>query len=44
MTKKGQKYKCNVCWNEVVVSTAAAGVLVCCGQPMALIGEGFTCS
>jgi len=39
----GQKYKCNVCGNEVVVTKASIGVLVCCGQPMVTIGEGFEC-
>lgn len=43
MTKVGQKYKCNICGNEVVVTEAGAGTLVCCGQPMVVIGEGFQC-
>lgn len=43
MTKVGQKYKCNICGNEVVVTNAGAGTLVCCGQPMSIIGEGFEC-
>lgn len=43
MTKTGQKYKCNICGNEVVVTNAGAGQLVCCGQPMEVIGEGFDC-
>jgi len=43
MTKVGQKYKCNICGNEVVVTNAGAGELVCCGQPMENIGEGFAC-
>ena len=34
MTKAGQKYKCNICGNEVVVTKAGAGTLVCCGKPM----------
>jgi desulfoferrodoxin-like iron-binding protein len=42
-TKVGQKYKCNICGNEVVVTNAGAGELVCCGQPMVRIGEGFQC-
>ncbi|GBE00740.1 desulfoferrodoxin [bacterium BMS3Bbin06] len=37
--KAGEKYKCNVCGNEVVVTKAGGGQLVCCGQPMELIGE-----
>jgi desulfoferrodoxin-like iron-binding protein len=42
-TQVGQKYKCNVCGNEVVVTNAGIGELVCCGQPMVTIGEGFVC-
>lgn len=42
-TKIGQKYKCNICGNEVVVTNAGEGELVCCGQPMDVIGEGFQC-
>ena len=30
----GEKYKCNVCGNEVVVTKAGFGTLVCCGQDM----------
>ena len=30
----GEKYRCNVCGNEVVVTKAGGGVLVCCGQEM----------
>lgn len=44
MTKVGQKYKCSICGNETVVANSGAGELVCCGQPMAVIGEGFECS
>jgi len=43
VTKVGQKYKCNICGNEVVVTNSGAGELVCCGQPMESIGEGFVC-
>ncbi len=32
--KSGEKYKCNVCGNEVVVTRVGGGELVCCGQPM----------
>lgn len=32
--KIGEKYKCNVCGNEVVVTKAGGGTLVCCGQDM----------
>jgi len=30
----GEKYKCNACGNEVVVTKAGGGILVCCGKPM----------
>jgi desulfoferrodoxin-like iron-binding protein len=43
MTKVGRKYKCNICGNEVVVTHNGKGELVCCGQPMEAIGEGFQC-
>jgi desulfoferrodoxin-like iron-binding protein len=38
MAKEGEKYKCNICGNEVVVTKAGAGTLVCCGKPMEAIG------
>jgi len=34
VNKEGEKYKCNICGNEVVVTKAGGGELVCCGQPM----------
>jgi desulfoferrodoxin-like iron-binding protein len=43
MNKAGQKYRCNTCGNEVVMTNAGAGTLFCCGRPMDLIGEGFEC-
>lgn len=30
----GQKYKCNVCGNQVIVTAVGGGELVCCGKPM----------
>ncbi|MBF0329761.1 MAG: desulfoferrodoxin FeS4 iron-binding domain-containing protein [Nitrospirae bacterium] len=39
MTKSGQKYKCGICGNEVVVTNAGAGTLVCCGKPMSMTTE-----
>ena len=30
----GEKYKCNECGNEVVVTKVGGGTLVCCGQDM----------
>jgi desulfoferrodoxin-like iron-binding protein len=39
MTKVGQKYKCDICGNEVVVTNAGTGELVCYGKPMNAIGD-----
>jgi desulfoferrodoxin-like iron-binding protein len=33
----GEHYRCNVCGNEVDVTKAGGGELVCCGQPMELL-------
>jgi desulfoferrodoxin-like iron-binding protein len=43
MTEVGQKYFCDICGNEVVVTANGAGELVCCGVPMEVTGEGFKC-
>ena len=32
--KEGEKYRCNECGNEVIVTKAGGGILVCCGQDM----------
>jgi desulfoferrodoxin-like iron-binding protein len=34
VNKVGEQYKCNICGNEVTVTSAGGGELVCCGQPM----------
>ena len=34
-----EKYRCNVCGNEVVVTKVGGGTLVCCGQDMELISQ-----
>ena len=34
----GEKYRCNLCGNEVEVTKAGGGQLVCCGQPMEKTG------
>ncbi len=39
MTEVGEKYRCDICGNEVVVTNSGAGELVCCGQPMEYIGK-----
>lgn len=43
MTKTGQKYKCMVCNNEIVIIVPGKGAIICCGKFMDLIGEGFEC-
>ena len=39
MTTLKQVYRCNVCGNIVEVLHTGKGQLVCCGQPMELLGE-----
>lgn len=34
VTKAGEKYKCNICGNEVIVTKVGGGTLVCCGKSM----------
>ncbi|MDH4226983.1 MAG: desulfoferrodoxin FeS4 iron-binding domain-containing protein [Deltaproteobacteria bacterium] len=34
--KKGEKYVCKKCGNEVEVTYAGGGTLVCCGEDMHL--------
>jgi desulfoferrodoxin-like iron-binding protein len=36
--KIGEKYRCNVCGNEVLVTKVGGGTLVCCGEEMELLG------
>jgi desulfoferrodoxin-like iron-binding protein len=35
--KTGEKYRCNICDNEVEVTVVGGGTLVCCGEDMELI-------
>ena len=35
----GEKYHCNICDNQVVVTKVGGGTLVCCGQEMQLLGS-----
>jgi desulfoferrodoxin-like iron-binding protein len=35
----GEKYRCNVCGNEVTVTKAGGGTLVCCGEEMEQIQQ-----
>ena len=37
--KIGENYKCNICGNEVTVTKAGGGELVCCGQSMERIED-----
>ncbi len=37
--KEGEKYKCMICGNEVVVTKVGGGSLVCCGKNMKLMEE-----
>lgn len=37
VNKIGEKYICNLCGNEVEVTQAGGGTLVCCGEDMELI-------
>ena len=32
-----EKYKCNICGNEVIVTKVGGGTLVCCGEEMELV-------
>lgn len=34
---EGAKYLCNICGNEVTVTKAGGGTLVCCDEEMELI-------
>jgi len=36
----GEKYRCSICGNEVEVTKAGGGTLVCCGQDMDLVAQG----
>jgi len=37
--KVGERYRCSVCGNEVVVVKVGGGTLVCCGKDMLRIDE-----
>ena len=37
--KVGERYRCNVCGNEVVVTAVGGGTLVCCGEDMEKSGN-----
>ncbi|MDD5644111.1 MAG: desulfoferrodoxin FeS4 iron-binding domain-containing protein [bacterium] len=33
----GESYRCDICGNEIEVTVAGGGELVCCGEPMGRI-------
>ena len=35
----GEKYRCNVCGNEVTVTKAGGGTLACCDEDMELVND-----
>ena len=35
----GEKYRCNICGNEVTVTKAGGGTLVCCREDMEKISQ-----
>jgi desulfoferrodoxin-like iron-binding protein len=35
----GEKYRCDICSNEVTENKVGGGTLVCCGKDMELIQE-----
>jgi desulfoferrodoxin-like iron-binding protein len=39
--KNGENYKCNICGNQVTVTNAGGGTLVCCGEDMVRIDEHY---
>jgi superoxide reductase len=39
MPQTNEFYKCNLCGNVVEVKHGGDGELVCCGQPMELMGQ-----
>jgi desulfoferrodoxin-like iron-binding protein len=39
VNKVGEKYRCNICHNEVVVTRVGGGTLVCCGENMVKIQD-----
>jgi desulfoferrodoxin-like iron-binding protein len=39
VSAKGERYRCEICGNEVVVEKVGGGTLVCCYQEMTLIDK-----
>jgi len=38
VTNVDEKFVCNICGNEVMVTKVGGGTLMCCGENMELIG------
>ncbi|MDY6930739.1 MAG: desulfoferrodoxin FeS4 iron-binding domain-containing protein [Halobacteriota archaeon] len=38
VSKIGEKFKCEICGNEVEVTKVGGGALYCCGEEMGLMG------
>jgi desulfoferrodoxin-like iron-binding protein len=38
VSEEGEIYKCEICGNVVEVREVGGGELVCCGEPMTLMG------
>ena len=39
--KVDENYNCNICGNQVIVTKAGGGTLVCCGKDMVRIDERY---
>lgn len=39
VSEVGQRFRCNICGNEVEVTEVGGGTLVCCGEEMELVEE-----
>ncbi len=39
--KVGEKFRCNICHNEVTVTKVGGGTITCCGTNMEKIEEKF---
>jgi desulfoferrodoxin-like iron-binding protein len=36
VSKEGQVFRCEICYNVVIVKEVGGGELICCGEPMQL--------
>jgi desulfoferrodoxin-like iron-binding protein len=39
VTTIGERFRCNICGNEVTVTRVGGGTLVCCGEDMEKVEE-----